>query len=413
MDALKRSGPITLRLNQIPPDHLRWLTWLLIGGRGSGKTRAGAEWVNGLANGFRPFASKPVWPIALIGETFADVREVMIDGPAGIRASATINRPSYEVSRKRLVWPSGAIAYAFSAEDPESLRGPQFAAAWCDELAKWNHPQATWDMLQFGLRLGDYPRQLVTTTPRPIKLLKTLIEASSTVQTHMKTDENRANLASDFIASVHARYDNTQLGRQELGGEMMDERDGALWTRGTLEQCRRASAQPLARIIVAVDPPATSKVTSDACGIIVAGVDEQSKGWVIGDHSVERSTPNQWASKAIAAYHTNAADMVIAEVNQGGEMVASIIHSIDPTVPVKSVYANRGKFSRAEPVAALYAQDRVRHLGALGLLEDEMCDFGIDGLSNGRSPDRVDALVWALSELMLSRTGSPRVRGLS
>ncbi|MGB7433662.1 MAG: terminase family protein [Ahrensia sp.] len=413
MDALRRSGPLKLRLHQVPPDHQRWLTWLLIGGRGSGKTHAGAEWVNGLANGFRPFAQATVSPIALIGETFADVREVMIDGPAGIRAKAVINRPTYEVSRRRLLWPNGAIAYAFSAEDPESLRGPQFAAAWCDELAKWKHPRATWDMLQFGLRLGDHPRQLVTTTPRPIELLKTLMQASSTVQTHMTTDENSANLAGDFIQSVHERYDNTPLGRQELGGEMMDERDEALWSRETLEACRRAKPGPLARIVVAVDPPATSKVTSDACGIVVAGVDEKGNGWVLGDHSVERAKPNQWASKAIAAYHANAADLVIAEVNQGGEMVASIIHSLDPTVPVKAVYAKRGKFKRAEPVAALYSQNRVRHCGLLDRLEDEMCDFSIDGLSNGHSPDRLDALVWALTELMLSRSGSPRVRGLN
>lgn len=404
---------MALRLHQIPPDHQRWLTWLLIGGRGSGKTHAGAAWVNGIANGFRPFAPRPVSPIALVGETFADVREVMIDGPAGIRTTAVINRPTYEVTRRRLVWPNGAIAYAFSAEDPESLRGPQFAAAWCDELAKWKQPQTTWDMLQFGLRLGDYPRQLVTTTPRPIKLLKALLEADSSVQTHMTTDENSANLASDFIASVHERYDDTTLGRQELGGEMMGERDGALWTRDRLEQCRRKVTKPLSRIVVAVDPPASSKATSDACGIVVAGLDEQGKAWVLGDHSVEQAQPNQWASKAIAAYHANAADLVIAEVNQGGEMVASIIHSLDAAVPVKAVYAKRGKFNRAEPVAALYEQDRVRHCGALQQLEDEMCDFGIDGLSNGRSPDRLDALVWALTELLLGRSGSPRVRGLT
>lgn len=404
---------MALRFHQIPPDYKRWLTWLIVGGRGSGKTRAGAEWVNGLANGYRPFAQGPVSPIALIGETFSDVREVMIDGPAGIRACAKVTRPVYEVTRRRLVWPNGSIAYAFSAEDPESLRGPQFAAAWCDELCKWQHPQATWEMLQFGLRLGDYPRQLVTTTPRPIKLLKTLMESDETVQTHMTTDENIANLAGDFIRTIYARYGKSNLGRQELGGELMREREGALWTREGLENARRQNAKPLKRIVVAVDPPATSKVTSDACGIVVAGIDEDEHAWVISDHTIGGAKPDQWARKAIGAYHASAADLIIAEVNQGGDMVASIVQGIDNTVPVKPVFANRGKFSRAEPVAALYAQNRVRHLEGLELLEDEMCDFGIDGLSNSRSPDRLDALVWALWELMLSRTGTPRVRGLN
>lgn len=381
-----------------------------MGGRGSGKTRAGAEWVNGIANGNPFFSATPTKPIALIGETFADVREIMIDGPAGIRACALLERPTYEVTRKRLVWPNGVVAHAISAEDPESLRGPQFSAAWCDEIGKWQNAQECWDMLQFALRLGDWPRQMVTTTPRPIALLRKLIASSSTVTTRMRTADNADNLADGFLASVVERYGGSWLGRQELDGELLMERAGTLWTRAGIDKVCQASIPSLRRVVVAVDPPATSKSTSDACGIVVAGLDDNGIGWVIGDHSIQAATPTLWAARVAAAFEASEADAVVAEVNQGGDMVLEVLRTAYPTMPVKPVHATRSKRVRAEPVAALYEQNRVLHGGRFSELEDEMCDFGLDGLSSGRSPDRLDALVWALTELMLVRLGSPQVR---
>jgi len=403
---------LQMRNSQLPPRNRDWLTWLLMGGRGSGKTRAGAEWINGIAYGFVPFALRPIGPIALIGETFADVREVMIDGPAGIRACAPFDPPRYEVARRRLVWPNGVCAQVFSGEDPESLRGPQFAAAWWDELGKFSYGRECWDMLQFGLRVGQQPRQMVTTTPRTVPLLKELIDAPTTAVTHMPTAENSANLPDSFIENVKRRYGGTLLGRQELDGEMIEERHGALWSRAQLDTCYIAQMPVLKRIVVAVDPPASGKITSDACGIVVAGLDAQGRGIVIGDHTVHAAAPNVWAAKVAAAFEVSCADMVVAEVNQGGDMVTAVLRTAHPTVPVKPVRATRSKHVRAEPVAALYEQNRVLHAGRFRELEDEMCDFTVDGLSSQRSPDRLDALVWALSTLMLSQTGSPRIRGL-
>lgn len=384
-----------------------------MGGRGSGKTRAGAEWTSGMANGFPPFADAPVSPIALVSDSFAAVREVMIDGPAGICSLTGSPRPHYEVSRKRLVWPNGAIALAISADDPESLRGPQFAAAWCDEIGKWRNDRATWDMLQFGLRLGTAPRQLVTTTPRPTALLREIIAADDTITVRMRTSDNAANLSRAFLKAVDERYGGTLLGRQELDGEMISERAGALWQRVLLERCRGAPPGDLVRIVVAVDPPATSKATSDACGIVVAGLDGNGIGWVLGDHSIKAAKPVAWASRVSAAYEAAGADCVIAEVNQGGDMVTEVLQSVAPNLPVRTVRATRSKRVRAEPVAALYEQGRVRHSHHMPELEDEMCDFAVDGLTHGRSPDRMDALVWALTALMLNGPTNPRIRNLT
>ena len=400
---------IEARDAQLPPSG-DWRVWLILGGRGSGKTRAGAEWVSGMALGLAPFATRACGHIALVGETFADAREVMVDGPSGILSVSRASRPRYETTRRRLLWDNGAVASLYSSEDPDGLRGPQFDAAWCDELAKWKNPQATWDMLQFGLRLGDFPRQVVTTTPRAVPLLKALMTDNSVAMTHMRTSENASNLADGFMQAINQRYAGTRLGRQELDGELIEERAGALWSRERIEQCFEPEAPQLVRILVAVDPPASSGKSSDACGIVVAGIDENGIGHVLADESMSMAKPHQWARRAIALYHSFEADAILAEVNQGGEMVAAVLSAEDASVPVLMRRASRGKWLRAEPVAALYEQDRVRHAGRFPALEDEMCDFAPEGLSNGRSPDRLDALVWALGELMLSADRKPRIR---
>ena len=398
------------RDDQLPPDG-DWLTWLLLGGRGAGKTRAGAEWVHGLAMGIEPFATQATGPIALVGETFADVREVMIEGVSGLLANhPRRHRPNWQPTRRRVEWPNGAVAHAFSSEDPEGLRGPQFAAAWGDEVGKWRHAEATWDMLQFGLRLGSRPRQVMTTTPRPIPLVRRLIDESGTAVTRARTAANAAYLAPGFLQRVVGRYADTRLGRQELDAELIEDRVDALWQRSDVERTRTAGHPPLGRIVVAVDPPASKR--SGICGIVAAGIDRDGVGYVIADWTMREVRPDQWAAAALRLYRRYEADALIAEVNQGGDMVAAVMREVDPGVPVKEVRATRGKWLRAEPVAALYAQGRVRHVGAFPDLEDEMCDFGPDGLSNGRSPDRLDALVWALTALMLTEGGEPKVRGV-
>lgn len=404
------------RDDQWPPREAQaggpWTVWLIMGGRGAGKTRAGAEWVRGMALGLPGFSQGPVGRMALVGETAADVRDVMIEGVSGILAiHGRDERPLWEPSRKRLIWPNGAIAQAFSAEDPESLRGPQFAAAWLDELAKWRYAEETFDMLQFGLRLGAHPRQVVTTTPRPVPILKRLLVDSKTAVSRAATQANAQNLAHEFLERIVARYQGTRLGRQELLGEMIEERSDALWTRDMLEAAREAQAPALLRIVVALDPPASSHKRADSCGLVVAGIDEAGHVHVLEDGTVSAARPAKWARTAVALYHKHEADALIAEVNQGGEMVEAVISEADPHVPVKQVRATRGKYLRAAPVAQLYEQGRVHHVGALAALEDEMCAFGPDGLDNGRSPDRLDALVWAVTALALQpQAPQPSVR---
>ena len=389
-----------------------WLVWRVLGGRGAGKTRAGAEWVRGMALGRPPFARTPAGRIALVGETLADVREVMIEGLSGLLhlPGPHGERPVWQPTRRRLVWHTGAVAQAFSSEDPEGLRGPQFDAAWSDELAKWKNAEATWDMLQFGLRLGDNPRQVVTTTPRPVPLLRRLIAAEGTVVTRATTRANRFNLAAGFLERVVGRYAGTRLGRQELEGELIEDRADGLWQRHAIERLRVTAPPPLRRVVVAVDPPASRR--SGICGIVAAGLGADDSGYVIADATVAEVRPDQWATAALRLYRRLDADALVAEVNQGGDMVEAVFREVDRGVPVTMVRATRGKWLRAEPVAALYAQGRVRHVGTLPALEDELCDFGPDGLSAGRSPDRLDALVWALTALMLGDGGEPRVRGV-
>jgi phage terminase large subunit-like protein len=401
--------------HQRPPERASsgrdWTTWLILGGRGAGKTRAGAEWVRSIALGDAKAR------IALIAETEDDAREVMIEGVSGLLAiHRGDERPKWTSSRGYLRWKNGAVAQVFTAENYERLRGPQFSAAWLDELAKWRHAEATFDMLQFGLRLGERPRQVVTTTPRPIGLLKRIIEDPRTAVTHAGTIANAFNLAPDFVETVLARYHGTRLGRQEIDGEIVEERNDALWTRAGIESCRvdsvPAKELKLKRIVVAVDPPASAKRGADACGIVAAGRADDGTIYVIADASVSGLTPQGWAVKAVALWRRLQADTLVAEVNQGGDMVKAVVNAVDAEVPVTSVHATRGKYLRANPVSQLYEQGRVKHAGTFPELEDEMCDFGLDGLSSGRSPDRLDALVWAVSALTFAARGEPRVRGL-
>jgi len=351
-----------------------WTTWLMLGGRGAGKTRAGAEWVRALVAAAK--TDEPPPRIALIGETEHDVREVMIEGVSGLLSvHEDGERPQWLPSRRRLQWTNGAVAQAFSAEEPESLRGPQFSAAWCDELAKWKQAEAAFDMLQFGLRLGSRPRQLITTTPRPIALIKRLIADPATVVTHAGTQANARNLAPAFVDTVLSRYGGTRLGRQEIDGEIVEERADALWSRALIETCRVPAAPALPRIVVAVDPPASAGKRADACGLIGAGRAEDGMIYVLADDSVSGCSPQAWARKAIALWRRLQADSLVVEVNQGGDMVRAVIGEADANVPVVPVRAFRGKYLRAEPVAQLYEQGRVKHAGVFSALEDEMCEF--------------------------------------
>ncbi len=416
LEALLAAWPLAARADQWPPNAAQgggpWSVWLVMGGRGAGKTRTGAQWVRGLALGEPDFAARPVGRIALVGETAADVRDVMIEGVSGILAvHSRAERPTWEPSRRRLEWPNGAIAQAFSAEDPESLRGPQFECAWLDEFAKWRHAQETFDMLQFGLRLGERPRQLVTTTPRPTEALRRLMQNPRTALSRASTYANAENLAPSFIEAIVGRYAGTRLGRQELEGEVVEDAEGALWTRDLIEAAREEAAPALCRVVVAIDPPASSSGRADRCGIVAAGLDADGVVHVLEDCSLGAARPAKWARAAIACCHRHEADGIVAEVNQGGDMVSAVIHEADASVLVRQVRATRGKYLRAAPVAQLYEQGRVRHAGAFPALEDEMCAFTAGGLPGGRSPDRLDALVWAVTALALSsRQAQPKVR---
>ncbi|MEM8749406.1 MAG: terminase family protein [Pseudomonadota bacterium] len=390
-----------------------WTTWLIMGGRGSGKTRAGAEWIRAMAKGDLAFTNKPAGRIALVGETYLDAREVMVEGESGLlNIHSKGERPTWLSSRRRLEWPNGVVGHVFSSEDPEALRGPQFDCAWCDELAKWNNADETWNMLQFGLRLGDFPRQVVTTTPRPIALLKSLMADDRTRLTKMSTADNRSNLAPGFLDRVVKTYEGTQLGRQELDGDLIEDRVDALWDRAALDRFRVSAAPQLTRVVVAVDPPVTGKSTSDACGIVAAGRDPHGRGFVLADKSVHAVSPQRWARQTVRLFERLDADCVVIETNQGGDMAESVLRHEHPNLPIRQVKATRGKWLRAEPVAHLYERGLVSHVGTHGHLEDEMCDFGLDGLSSGRSPDRMDALVWALTDLLLRPDASPRARSL-
>jgi len=406
--------------HQLPPEG-SWKTWVIMGGRGAGKTRAGSEWVRSEVEGSLPLDPGRSRRVALVGETFDQVRSVMIEGDSGILAcSPPDRRPEWVASKRRLEWPNGATAEAFSAHEPEALRGPQFDAAWVDELAKWKRAEDAWDMLQFALRLGQTPRQVVTTTPRNVGVLKRILESGSTVVTHAATEANRAYLARSFLEEVRARYDGSRLGRQELDGILLEDAEGAMWTLGMLEALSVPRAPQMDRVVVAIDPPVTGHDGSDECGIVVVGAQTRGqpqdwKGCVLEDASVRGASPQLWAQAALDAYHRHGADRLVAEVNQGGDLVETVIRQIDPMVPFRAVRASRAKAVRAEPVAALYEQGRISHVRGLAALEDQMCQMTPQGYLGKGSPDRVDALVWALTDLMVEpsqRWSRPRIRGL-
>lgn len=398
-----------------------WKTWVIMGGRGAGKTRAGAEWVRSMVEGSGPLDAGIARRVALVGETIDQVREVMVFGDSGIIAcSPPDRRPEWQATRKRLVWPNGAVAQVFSAHDPDSLRGPQFDAAWVDELAKWKKGEDTWNQLQFALRLGDNPRQVVTTTPQNVPVLKAILANDSTVVTHAPTRANRANLAQSFLDEVQARYGGTQLGRQELEGLLIEGVEGALWKADAIEAQRIDTAPALSRVVVAVDPPVSAHKSSDTCGIVVVGAitDGPPQNWravVLEDASVQGASPEAWARAALDAFARHGADRLVAEVNQGGNLVEAVIRQIDAVVPFRALHARASKSARAEPVAALYEQGRVAHMRGLGALEEQMFLMTAQGFTGKGSPDRVDALVWALTELIIQpaeKYRRPQVRAL-
>lgn len=408
------------------PDQLTpagdWSTWLILAGRGWGKTKTGAETIRGWACGSTPMGRGQYGRIALVAETAADARDVIVEGDSGIlRSHPRDFRPFYEPSKRRLTWPNGAVATLYNATEPDQLRGPQHDAGWCDELAKWAYARETWEQLQFGMRLGRNPRAIITTTPRPIPVLKEIMGDESTVITLGRTMDNRANLAKKFIDAIHKKFAGTRLGQQELEAKVLDDIPNALWSRGMFDPPEGSThrgrvlhnAMPdLSRIVVAVDPSGTKGGSDDGdyIGIVVAGIDDNGHGYVLADRSVKEG-PAVWGRAAVDAYNEFKADRIIAETNFGGAMVEAVVKAVDPNVSYRAVTASRGKIARAEPVSALYEQGRVSHVvGAdirdkdrtgLSALEDQLCLMSPSGYAGDGSPDRADALVWALTELML------------
>jgi len=390
------------RPDQIAPEG-NWRVWLIMAGRGFGKTRCGAEWVHEQIRQGRE-------RIALVGETKADVRDVMVEGESGILATAGRNRPLYEPSKRRLTWPNGAIGVCYSGDEPDQLRGPQHDAAWLDELAKYRYAEETWSNLDLGLRLGESPQAVITTTPRPVQIMRELVADELVTVTRGSTYDNLQNLAESFAKRIVERYEGTRLGRQELHAEILDDVVGALWSREMIDAHRLRETPPhFERIVVGVDPAVTSGEDADETGILVAGM-IGNRGYVVEDFSGQY-TPQEWAIQAIKAYYKYNADRIVAEVNQGGDMVEHTIRTVDRNVSYKAVRAARGKILRAEPIAALYEQGRIHHCGTFASLEDQLCMYTHD---SRESPDRLDALVWALTDLMIGKNdgGVSRVRGL-
>lgn len=398
-DALLHDWTFWARPDQLAPDGT-WTYWLILAGRGFGKTRTGAEWVRRAVQTTRF--------VNLIGATADDARDIMIEGESGILAVCpNAERPDYKASQRKLVWPNGATSLIFTADEPERLRGKQHSALWADELAAWRYPEA-WAQAKFGLRLGERPQACITTTPKPSTLIRELMADPATRTTRGTTYANRENLAASFFSEIVKTYEGTRLGRQELNAEVLDDNPNALWQRAQIDAGRVKSAPDnLRRVVVAVDPATTSNEHSDETGIVVAGIGRDEHLYILADRSLI-GTPDQWARAAVNAYKEFEADRIIAETNNGGDMVEAVIRQVDRSVSYRKVTATRGKTIRAEPVAALYEQGRAHHVGAFDKLEDQMVEYDPTDVQRVKSPDRMDALVWAGTELFggFSRIGN-------
>jgi len=411
-EELRYNWKFWARPEQLAPQG-NWNTWLILAGRGFGKSRAGTEWV-------REMVKQGHKRIALVTATNSDIERVAITGESGFLNSCWkgdktykgefMGLPNWSPTKRTLTWENGAQLQAFSAEEPERLRGPQFSAAYCDELCAWSKDRGTWEQLQFTLRLGKHPQVCIATTPKPTKLIQEIIKNPKTVTTYGSTFDNSANLASTYLQAVRSQFEGTRLGRQELYAEILDEAAGALWTRDMLAACEIEVddpvefAQSLNRVVVAVDPAVSSNSDSDMTGIVVAGIDINGVCYVLED-ATERLSPEAWASKAIELYHKYGADRIVYERNQGGDMVKYTFKTVDETVPLKAVHASRGKFARAEPVASLYERGRVKHLRGLDALETQQVTW--EPLGSTGSPDRLDAMVWSITELALKGISKP------
>jgi phage terminase large subunit-like protein len=390
---------------QWPPNG-DWRVWLIMAGRGFGKTRSGAEWVRQKA------LRNPHCRIALVGATLDDARAIMVEGASGLLSiSPKVEGVLWVPSLRRLCWPNGAQARIFSASDPDSLRGPEHHFAWGDEIAKWPDGNTAWDTMMLGLRQGRLPQVLATTTPRPVPLIRRLMAEDGVVRTFGRTQDNANHLPAAFITAMEAHYTNTRFGRQELDGQLIEDVEGALWSRQMIEGCRVVAPPTMKRIVIGVDPPAS--VGGDACGIVVVGLGDDGRAYVLADASVSGCSPEGWARAVAVAAQAWRADRVIAESNNGGNMVESTLRAADIAMSIRRVHAAQGKIARAEPVAALYEAGRAHHAGVFLALEDELCGLIVGGgyEGPGRSPDRADALVWAMTELMLGeRRQLARVR---
>jgi len=417
VDELQHDWSFWGRDAQFPPPDSDWNTWLINAGRGFGKTRCGAEWV-------REQVKLGHKRIACVASTNSDIERVMVKGESGFLSvcwkhdkdskGKHMGFPEWSPTKRSLTWANGAKVEFYSAEEPERLRGPQFSAAWCDELAAWNKDIDTWQMLQFCLRLGKHPRVCVTTTPKPTKLMRELLKNPKTVVTSGTTFDNAANLADTYLVAVKEQYEGTRLGRQELYAEVLEEAEGALWTSDTLDAAsiKHEDVPDLTRIVVALDPAVTANAESDMTGIVVAGLDINGIAYVLGDYT-DKLSPQGWAEKAIRLYHQYEADRIVAEVNQGGDLVKITIHNIDDNVAYKAVRASRGKYARAEPISALYERGLVKHVAnppdgaSLNELETQYRTW--EPLGRIGSPDRLDAAVWALTELCLGGYSKPKL----
>ena len=389
VETLMRLWCFAARQDQLEPGG-KWNTWLIQAGRGWGKSRCGSEW------SIERALADPGCRIALVGRASSDVRDVMIEGESGILSCAhDSERPEYEPSKRRLTWPNGSIATTFTSERSDQLRGPQFHYAWCDEIAAWSNHDA-WDQLKFGMRLGVRPRVVVTTTPRPLHMLRKLAELDSTHVTRGSTMDNAANLSADFIEAIHDRYAGSTIGRQELRGELLSELPGALFLRRDLDACRVDSPPNLRRIVVAVDPATTSNAESDESGLVVAGLCSNGHLYILEDLSM-RGTPDAVCRRAIEAYKHHKADRLVFESNQGGETWRTISEQLDRSVPVKLIHASKGKHARAEPIGARLEQQRLHICGIMPALADQVTNY-VPGRTK-QSPDRLDAMVWSCTEL--------------